>query len=340
MIENNLFKHAQKELVIDAFLCWLFNEMNGNKDLQTLRDQFLFELLNLDSREIGAIHGMKAETQVDFIDLLVTLEKPEGEKYIVFENKMWSSEHSNQLERYKEKKPDALEYVYLKLGYVHKLDEEAANSAGYLIIKANQLYDLLNPFKGHHLFIGEFVEYLKSDFVDPQDNFENYVQDDEFEKLSNGSFQQYVMGRIMDNFENQGNIESDLEFRIGSNRGGSSWTQLKFSRKYNFYGDQHETLFFRIDKRSGKYYFRVNQYAKGASKFWDRKKKRLDKFRDVAKKAAEKVGLNPGKLSNRGKNESEVVVFFFEENNSLNAIIKKTPYLAKELIACHKKLHD
>ncbi|MFH5884700.1 hypothetical protein ACG2F4_10350, partial [Halalkalibaculum sp. DA3122] len=127
-------------------------------------------------------------------------------------------------------------------------------------------------------------------------------------------------------------------FRIGNNQGGSPWTQLDFSRQNDVYGDQHERLFFRIDKRSGKYYFRINQYSSVGTDNWERKEKRLEKLREVVDRSIQKTDLNPARPSNRGKNESEVAIFFYEEGNSIRKIIEQIDILALKLAKAHSKL--
>ncbi|MFH5885698.1 PD-(D/E)XK nuclease family protein [Halalkalibaculum sp. DA3122] len=213
MITNNLFKHAQKELVMDAFLCWLANEADSNERWIDIKEEFL-SLIGLENNKISTIQDIEARTQVDYMDLLIELKTPRGMEEIVFENKMWSTVHSKQLERYKEKKPDAAQYVYLKLGYLHRLDKQAARNAGYLIISAEQLFETLKPFKERHPFIREFADYLKADFVQPQKQFKQDLEDNNYEKFAKASFQQYVMDEIMDRLLGNGFEESNLIFRI------------------------------------------------------------------------------------------------------------------------------
>jgi len=328
MSTHNLFSYAQKELVIDAFFCWLINESNINEELAGFQDD-LFNWLSLDKPD-GFVK-LSAATQVDNIDLLITAEASSGNQQIVFENKMYSSEHSNQLERYKEKIPDAVGHYYLKLGYIHKNDRKAADQAEYIIKKAEDLLFLLDPYMDKHPIINEFHSFLEINFVQPQRDFSRYVEENAYEKLENASFQHYVIDEIMERMEGTDyNVSHDI-FKTGNNPDGSCYTQLKFNRKQEVYKNQHETLFFRIDKRDNKFYLRINQYASGASKFWSDKKKRLNAFRDVAGETAVSLGLTSSTPSNRGKNESEIIIFFFKEDNSIKDLIEKAPALAKKL---------
>src|SRR5690554_352571 len=108
MKDNNLFRHSDKELVIDAFLCWLIKEMNDD-DYSKLRSSFIRKFLGLDVSLIQTKNALEAKKQVNNVDVVCTLKTIEcGEAIIIFENKRYSTAHSGQLSKYKEKYPDAL----------------------------------------------------------------------------------------------------------------------------------------------------------------------------------------------------------------------------------------
>jgi hypothetical protein len=98
---------------------------------------------------------------------------------------------------------------------------------------------------------------------------------------------------------------------------GTPWTQLDICRREGYYEGKNETLFWRVDSRAGRTYLRVNQYAaipKDRPEIAARKKQRLLALRELASNISADYDLKPGKLSNKGVRESEVIIFFFDEN--------------------------
>ncbi|WP_409029051.1 hypothetical protein [Gracilimonas sediminicola] len=339
MDTNNLFKYADKELVIDAFLCWLIEEMN-TAELSELRESFLKEFLELDESIVDRVMCLKAEKQVNNVDVICTLKTHEGDKKIIFENKMHSTEHSKQLKRYKDENPDALEYIYLKLGYVHRLDRKAVKGDDYeyKIRSAKDLERLIEPLNGGNPFIKEFYKYLHENFVVPQSHFPAYLKQNIFKELDNASFQQFVMERIKEQLKEAGWEDENLKFKIGNNPDGRPWTQLDFSQIRQKYGELDETLFFRLDKSSGKNYLRINLYSQQGKKYWDVKKPRLGKLRKVAEEIAKSTNLKPGDYYNRAKNEVETIILFFEDGNPIQTVISHSVKLATALRRAHQKM--
>jgi len=337
MNKNNLFKYADKELVIDAFLCWLINEMNQDYLLE-LKNSFLKDFLALNHPLIENVTGLEATKQVKNVDVVCTLKTTEGEKKVIFENKMYSSEHSKQLNRYKEQNPDAHKFIYLKFGYVHRIDKNAANSMKYEIKRAKDFSNLIKPHFEEHLFIKEFYDYLNVCFVEPQSQFESYLINNKFEQLDNASFQHFIMEKIREQLKNKGWDDKNLKFKIGNNPDGRPWTQLDFSQIKKKYGKFDETLFFRLDKGSGKNYLRINLYSQQGKKYWNEKKPRLDKLRKVAEEVTESANLISGDYYDKAKNEVETLILFFEDGNPIQTVINESVKFAVALRDAHQKL--
>lgn len=149
-MKNNLFYYATSELSQDAFVCWLCSfAFNTNTDealhkcAKQLLVMFVPELSNADFRLLDV------ERQVEHIDVLLTL-SANGKLYkVVVEDKTFTSEHHNQLERYL--KQVELSYpncvakgVYYKTGF--QCDLSAVIDAGYTIISREQMLQLLAPY--------------------------------------------------------------------------------------------------------------------------------------------------------------------------------------------------
>ncbi|MNJ59441.1 hypothetical protein D3C77_551260 [compost metagenome] len=98
---------------------------------------------------------------------------------------------------------------------------------------------------------------------------------------------------------------------------GTPWTQLDICRREGYYEGKNETLFWRVDSRAGRTYLRINQYAvipKDRPEIAAHKKQRLLALRELASDISADYDLKPGKLSNKGVKESEVIIFFFDDN--------------------------
>ena len=97
-IQNNLFTYATSELSQDAILAWTINNINGS-------DELLKKLgLQLLSKMIGQpieIERIKVFRQILNIDLLAEFEFDGKQQILIIEDKTGTSEHDNQIQKYK-----------------------------------------------------------------------------------------------------------------------------------------------------------------------------------------------------------------------------------------------
>lgn len=144
--------------------------------------------------------------------------------------------------------------------------------------------------------------------------------------------QKYLCDIIVENMKKQD--VPYLEIRNGSSY-GRPWTQIDIARKEDGYW---EGLFWRVDIRSGKFYIRLNQYAEPTEKEVDYKMRRLEILRNEANRI---VGTMPdlhlGKVENRAVKESEVLIFFLDDNN-LECLIESIPKISRHMIDVFQKL--
>ena len=97
-MKNNLFSFATSELSQDAFICWCLNWINyPNENLYPMAKDIFSNLLkeekDLENEEI------EIKRQVKKIDVLVLLKK--SKKAYIIEDKTYTSEHSDQINKYK-----------------------------------------------------------------------------------------------------------------------------------------------------------------------------------------------------------------------------------------------
>ena len=101
-MKNNLFNYATSELSQDAFICWLCSfalpDARPNPTLRECAHAMLAVFVpEFKGREVELLEITK---QTDDIDVLFTA-RCEGTEYkIIFEDKVYSSEHGEQLTRY------------------------------------------------------------------------------------------------------------------------------------------------------------------------------------------------------------------------------------------------
>ena len=125
-----------------------------------------------------------------------------------------------------------------------------------------------------------------------------------------------------------------LEIRNGTSH-GRPWTQIDIARKEDGYW---KGLFWRVDIRSGKFYIRLNQYADPSEDEVAYKMRRLEILRKEANEfVATMPALHPGKVEDRATKESEVLIFFLEDND-LNCIMEMLPKITHRMIEVFKEL--
>ena len=110
-LENNLFRYATKELSQDAFICWLCSYAlehadNSDEELVKCGRKLVSEFLTKGNIQVDNINNdtlKSVDKQFEQIDILLTVQY-DGELYkIIIEVKVNSSEHDDQLNRYKAK---------------------------------------------------------------------------------------------------------------------------------------------------------------------------------------------------------------------------------------------
>jgi len=336
MDNTNLFTHAPKELVTDAFLTWLFYFLDSDEKFQKYKQDFFNKLLLRADDQGKTIYEINVNRQSKVkngrIDLLLEFKLQNKTQKILFENKTWTSTNKNQLQKYKEGFPNLYKYIYLKLAYINYYERQLLKNLNYNFITSEMLSNSLNPIAHLHPFIQQYLDYINQIFVNHINSFKvKLFQNNNFNILWEGQSQEYLMDILYENLENK---LSYLKFKTGSSS-GRPWTELDIARKENVYGNNWEFLFWRIDIRKGKFYIRLNQYAyikkSNNIEFKRKKKERLTLLREIASNINLKYNLKPGKLSNSGVNESEIIIFFLREND-LTKLMKILPLFSIEIV--------
>jgi hypothetical protein len=166
-MKPNLFKIATSELSQDAFLTWLLqwgdnSSADENTELHNIAQSFIKILIDEDI----AINTVKAGRHWADIDIWAEIN---NEIFIVIEDKTNTSEHSNQLERYRkiaekhyEKRQFKLKYIYLKTGNESSSTLDKVRYTGYKVIDRKILLKILNLVSVKNDIFNDFIEYLQT----------------------------------------------------------------------------------------------------------------------------------------------------------------------------------
>jgi hypothetical protein len=311
---NNLFMYAPKELSTDAFLAWFFKELEVNPDIAGYRSQVFHALGLIAEGEIPV--KIEPELQSGNVDLLLSFEVNNTIRRILFENKTSTTFHSDQLNRYRERFPNCDKYVYFKIGYIDTWERQ--NLQGYHPISAHDFYQAVSFLAPYHPIIDQYCAFLKDAWISKEEQVFQRLAISCPTAFQSAIGQRHLIGELYDQLKNS---DPSLKFKKGVNINGTPWTQLDICRSEGYYEEKNETLFWRVDSRAGRTYLRVNQYAaipKDRPEIAARKKQRLLALRELVSTISADYDLKPGKLSNKGVRESEVIIFFFDENPYAN----------------------
>jgi len=164
----NLFTHAPSELSQDAFFCWLLtwsDIANAESDpaLHALGRAFVRELFASVSPPLPESYTIELLPQWNGLDILAKI----GPHHILaIEDKVFASEHSNQLERYKEILEKnfphhARALIYLKTG--DQSSFQSAQQSGWTVVTRTRLLELLcaQEHQSKNAIFVDFLHHIK-----------------------------------------------------------------------------------------------------------------------------------------------------------------------------------
>jgi hypothetical protein len=166
-----LFEYATKELSQDAFFCWLLawsqDEYEDN-DLNIVANNIIKYITNKNIK----VKDIEIFRQYKDIDFYIRLN---DEIIIVFEDKIKTTTHDNQLKRYREiiqqKYPDdETFYVYIKSDLVFSNEKEEVEEYGYKVLDIYKINDFLVNNIQNDIYM-DYRSYLKEK-IKKYNNFE------------------------------------------------------------------------------------------------------------------------------------------------------------------------
>lgn len=326
-MNNNLFRFATSELSQDAFICWTANWFNDQRNpaLHKMAEEFISLLSGI--KEISEV---KVVRQFQKIDVLLIVNQTTA---VIVEDKTFTSEHDDQINRYEEYLKDAMTQngyleldgiryvisnivsVYLKTGALYPEDESNGNLTGIKKILRKDMLALTEKYKGYSEIVYDYWENL-----DDLDKWylgceENY-HSGQFNAAFQNSYGQLIcmkdlfQGKMFFEFS-----EQDIEINSASSRGRPyTWAWLWGRNDWYWLG-------YRLDSDSGGYCLALKQYRnykKSPARDVIRQQKAA-MFVEMQVYLKEHLASLPLKYvlggNNQSYNESTLVKFYFKDND-------------------------
>lgn len=329
---NNIFDFATGELSQDAFICWFFNWFNegDNPRLKQLVCNFCNDKLgvsNVTSVDLHRQFSSKVEKDNKKfsvkIDVLIILNK---EIAVIVEDKTFTSEHDDQILRYKEgleilqnqdkenklrieKKSYSISKivcVYWKTGFFYDYDKRVNADK---VVNSEDLIELLKDYRNENQIIDMYVQNLTNneEWYEKHKKYWDRADENEEESVWNTNLRNYQIAQytLMREFfpeEETWKEKGDLFFVEHGSSYGIPWTEIWIYFNQNdcaFDEIKRFRIFWRIDTDSKGSYIslRLHKSQKGA---WDSKyntfKKEVENF--IEKDATYLwTDINPGKTN-------------------------------------------
>lgn len=360
----NLFNYATKELSQDAFLCWALEWRNirGHQMCEfayLLLESFIKESIYKNQIDPLDIEKVEIKKQYKNIDILVLAKLKNGMILpIIIEDKIDTSEHDNQLERYREiiikeytNYPEPI-CIYYKTGYFFELYSEIEKHH-YIVYDKLKILNILKIFEDFQmplLFCDYYAHLVHKQKY--EDNiisaYNRAVQSGNINILTenlNINFAQWeLMKKLTSNIEE--NAENNI--RKGNNPNGNPWTLYDIDDSYL---KGKDNSFYRIDKNIDGYYLSLRQYCKyNSSKYMKEigvtdkevllkdKMKRLDIYRECFEKSVREINQHIEICtSNRGAYESEIGCFRLDSIDTLLWLEKNLPVVTNRFLQLVKQ---
>lgn len=288
-ITQNIFDYATSELSQDAVICWILSFYNDkNSKLYNLAKDLLSSLIELTPDD--DIIGM--EKQFYKTDILIHL--PKTQRVIIIEDKVYSSEHDEQISKYEELISKDKNYknckiyiVYFKTGFYYdndKLIEYKCKNKfnNFKSIHGEDFLAILQKYKNVDATLDMYIEYLDNliKWYDTYGKFYNKNDNGDF-NISKEYIAQYnLMREIFPEDKWKKNEESRLYMIYSGSSFGRPWTEMKIIK-----GIDDHAVFWRIDTDSKGPYLSLRYYNKYKDSEHSKHVAEYHKYFECAKKA-------------------------------------------------------
>ena len=255
---NNLFDFATSELSQDAFFCWSLNWLSLKEDTEDPYYKYGKAMLDLflGEHKKDSYKEVKVLKQFNRIDVLVLFKDNQDNQYaLIIEDKTNTSEHNEQIKKYKEKlneelsKRQDIKYknlaenqiytTYVKTGIMYT-DDKYKDIKSIVVVDINNLYDVISKHVGlcKSDIIFDYYEYIKKE-IKYRKGVEDSIKNGEFESIISDSYAQlYFLNCLFGEPEQQyignshitdpNNKKVYINYICTGTSGRSRWTQFCF----------------------------------------------------------------------------------------------------------------
>ena len=289
-MKPNLFKFATSELSNDAILCWMLEWGNyRNSALYQLSNDLVNAFMGKNRSNIN-IESIRITRQYKHIDILLEI----NDKYIiVIEDKIDTTEHSNQLQTYKKVIGEDFKYIsdnnkffiYVKIG--DESSYKQIESKGYKVIRRKDILDVLEKYKDvENDILGDYYGYLREIDCD----VESYRSTEIISNWSNRAWQGFYS-----TLQEEMNIEKACWQYVNNRRGGfwgfwwNSYEHIYNNEVYYYtYLQIEETrIAFKVEVENKEYQSEIRNHV------WSNLKDIIDEI-DMKKYKAIKTSFSQG----------------------------------------------
>lgn len=289
-MENNIFKYATSELSQDAVICWCVNWINHkNSALYPMASEILM-LLGV-KENLGDIE-LEIYRQKFNIDILLSLKGQN--KMIIIEDKIYSSEHHDQINKYREEilnmsldeKKDYeiddnvdITTVYFKTGFFYDYDKKVKAD---IVVSGEDFLAIIERYRGKNEILDSYYEYLEENlnWYTKFGRYDNIGEKTDFSdwNISNHQIAQYKMMREIFPEYKWDKTSRLYEVRHGTNKGGRPWTELDIMKGLVGKTNGGYTIFWRIDTNIKGPYISLRFYDKYNKKDEQEKQEHINTY--------------------------------------------------------------
>ena len=238
--------------------------INMGKDYEVV----LKKIKDLENEKIEILRQYKK------IDVLVILKN--SKKAYIIEDKTYTSEHSEQIKRYREniqndfkEEINNIKTVYFKTGFWFSYDYHIVNEKDKIDIKINRedFLKIISKYKGKNLILDDYCEYFER-VTENEEKEKNYLINEE-EIKEKGYWGLNISKSSISQYQFMGDIFSDGYIESGRSVGGRPYTQFNILRSIfpnkdneNLSEDKRNyTIFWRVDTVNVGPYISINFYT-------------------------------------------------------------------------------
>lgn len=341
---NNIFTYATKELSQDAFLCWSINWLTQDPNNALYQYGKAMLDLFLGDKKQDHYQNVEIRSQYEKIDVLVLFKGTDNKRHaLIIEDKTNTTEHSNQMQRYKEKVTQQnpaheIHLAYIKTGIMYDEDFRMVDK-GAVVVQLDDLLLVVAEYAKLNVseILTSFHAYI-AEIKDERKRIEDQIQTGHYESALQDYYGQfYFLDRIFSKRSRGLSIgdfykEHDANFPVlidniyaGTNQGGTPWCQYCFwgekypSNHVDENKNEYHYLFWRIDLQAGGYYLALRHYdalahSKTDKYLNERKKYVYNKFRERANNESERKKNLFKQIGERGNYKESDLLFIPVKN--------------------------